>query len=126
MAKRTFNIAPKLKEPKQELPVQELSVDRIKEIVKETQEGSGSGSAPVPKPKAKSTRPKAKKAGSKKKKTTKPQGRPRRAEPVKRISSDLPEDVYMRMKREINRNGYTMNGFLARVLREYFERIDKK
>jgi hypothetical protein len=27
------------------------------------------------------------------------------------------------MKTEINRNGYTMNGFLAKVLRGYFENL---
>lgn len=126
MAKRTFKIAPKLTEEKKSLPVQELSVDHIQEIVKRTQEKEEVLLPPKAMESKQKAKPKTVKKPKAKKKPSRPQGRPRREEAVKRISSDLPEVVYMRMKAEINRNGYTMNGFLAKVLREYFERKDKK
>jgi hypothetical protein len=143
MAKKTFQIAPKLTEDKKPLPVQELSVAQIQQIVATTQNGVGretensewkgrganvvenseertpisfvQESAPVVKV-AKAPKPA-------KKKPERPQGRPRREEKVIRVSSDLPEDLYKQMKTEINRNGYTMNGFLAKVLRGYFQNL---
>jgi hypothetical protein len=149
MAKRTFQIAPKLAEDKKILPVQEMSVAQIQQIVAATQDGGRETAdgrrrtedggregrvgdmvaeslertpiyidAPVP------VAPKVAKAPKPiKKKPERPQGRPRREDKVIRVSSDLPEDLYKQMKTEINRNGYTMNGFLAKVLRGYFENL---
>jgi len=111
MAKKRLQIAPKLKNNKSEkkaLPVQNISVEAIEQIA------TGK----------KTTAPKRRKPVTNKTKTQKadkkPQGRPRRTEQVKRLSSDLPADLYDKMKEEIKANGYTMNGFLAKLLRDYF------
>jgi hypothetical protein len=135
MAKKTFQIAPKLAEDKKPLPIQEMSVAQIQQIARDgarltvdrtryTTDGEQGGGVEVSSailemaaPKMVQTKP-----PKVKKKPERPQGRPRREEKVVRVSSDLPEDLYKQMKTEINRNGYTMNGFLAKVLREYFER----
>jgi len=122
MAKRRFSIAPKLKEPDTKkvnaLPIQEISVEKIEEIA--------TGKKDVTAKAKTTTRRRTATAKTAKKKAKKPQGRPRREEPVKRLSSDLPADLYDRVKREVKDNGYTLNGFLAKVLKEYFERKRNK
>jgi hypothetical protein len=161
MAKKTFQIAPKLAEDKKPLPVQEMSVAQIQQIVAATQDvgretvdggrlmvdggrrtadgrllmGDGEQQGRVGDlveplrtsiytSEATLVAPKVAKAPKPvKKKPERPQGRPRREDKVIRVSSDLPEDLYKQMKTEINRNGYTMNGFLAKVLRGYFENL---
>jgi hypothetical protein len=140
MAKKTFQIAPKLAEDKKPLPVQEMSVAQIQQIVMETQSSEREMTdgqqgrvgdlvaetlrTSIYTPEPTLVAPKVAKATKPvKKKPERPQGRPRREDKVVRVSSDLPEDLYKQMKTEINRNGYTMNGFLAKVLRGYFENL---
>jgi hypothetical protein len=149
MAKKTFQIAPKLAEDKKPLPVQEMSVAQIQQIVAATQDGgretvdelrwTGDGGrttadggqqgrvgdlveplrTSIYTSEATLVAPKVAKAPKPvKKKPERPQGRPRREDKVIRVSSDLPEDLYKQMKTEINRNG-----FLAKVLRGYFENL---
>ena len=122
MAKKRFAITPKLKEEKKlkELPVQDISVEDIEKIAVGKQQA-------VEEQKVKKekvvTPPETKKPITNAKKTAKkPQGRPRREEAVKRLSSDLPAELYDKVKEEVRNNGYTLNGFLAKVLREYFEK----
>jgi hypothetical protein len=140
MAKKTFQIAPKLAEDKKSLPVQEMSVAQIQQIVATTQNSGREMTdeqqgrvgdlvaeplrTPIYMSEPTLVAPKVAKAPKPvKKKPERPQGRPRREDKVVRVSSDLPEDLYKQMKMEINRNGYTMNGFLAKVLRGYFENL---
>lgn len=130
MAKKRFQIAPKLKEDKKpmiNLPVQNISVDQIEKIaVKEKSKPTIEKKAIKTDEPAKVVKAKKATAPKKKKVAKKPQGRPRRTEPVKRLSSDLPEELYERVKKEVKENGYSLNGFLAKVLREYFEKKDGK
>ena len=120
MAKRTFHISPKLIEEKKVLPVQAISVAQIQQIVKDTQQ-IGEREPPPGLPEKELVEQQKRQPTKVKKAAERPQGRPRREEKVIRISSDLPEDLYNQMKIEININGYTMNGFLANVLRAYFD-----
>ena len=53
-----------------------------------------------------------KKVGNKKKKN--PQGRPRRTEPIKRLSSDLPADLYDMVKDEV-KNELEIDGFTFKL-----------
>lgn len=128
MAKTVFQIKPKLNEDvKPALPVQDFSPEKILEIVQQTapqappvlppQPRANSESAQrKPKARAAKNKPAPKNSGEPKK----PQGRPRREESVKRLSSDLPAEIYDKVQQEIKAQGYTLNGFLAKVLREYF------
>jgi len=116
MAKKRFAIQPKLteeKKPLKTLPVQNISVADIEKIaIGEEQKVEKPAPKKTRKPVAKKPKPKPKKR----------QGRPRRLEEVKRLSSDLPAPLYDKVKEEVRLNGYTLNGFLAKVLREYFDK----
>lgn len=128
MAKKRLSIAPKLQDKKvevQALPVQKISAADIEEMakVKEPQKKKTISESVVTKERSDSTpnrRAKKRKPVSKQR-----QGRPRREEEVRRLSSDLPADLYLKVKKEVKNNGYTLNGFLAKVIREYFDRKEK-
>ena len=142
MAKNRFNIKPKLGgtgvKPKK-LPVQNISVEQIEQIAIQKKAAIKKDSTPT----VKEATPKkvkkeikeapATKAASNKKSSTpsakqkkKPQGRPPRTEAVKRLSSDLPAHLYDKVKEEVRMNGYSLNGFLAKVIREHFDRKENK
>ncbi len=138
MAKNRFNIKPKLggtgSKPK-ELPVQNISVEQIEEIAIQKKAASKKESTPpTKKATPKKTKKEAKNTSSTKatsiknstaptpKQKKKPQGRPPRTEAVKRLSSDLPAHLYDKVKEEVRMNGYSLNGFLAKVIREHFDR----
>lgn len=125
MAKKRLSIAPKLQDKKvevQPLPVQKISAADIEEMAKiqEVQKKKEVAKASTTKkevnsnPKRKARKPKAV--------PKQRQGRPRREEEVRRLSSDLPAELYLKVKKEVKDNGYTLNGFLAKVIREYFDR----
>lgn len=125
MAKKRLSIAPKLQDKKvevQPLPVQKISAADIEEMAKiqEVQKKKEVAKASTTKkevnsnPKRKARKPKAA--------PKQRQGRPRREEEVRRLSSDLPAELYLKVKKEVKDNGYTLNGFLAKVIREYFDR----
>ena len=142
MAKNRFNIKPKLggtdAKPKK-LPVQNISVEQIEEIAIQNKTTSKKEHTPSSKEAApKKIKKEVKnarvaKAPPTKKSTTppsqqkkRPQGRPPRTEAVKRLSSDLPAHLYDKVKEEVRMNGYSLNGFLAKVIREHFERKENK
>ncbi len=136
MAKRIFTIAPKLTdEPHakpEPLPVQNFSVEQIEKLA------NAENSSPIYKDAEKKPRAAARKGAEKanpkpQRKNPKseirnpqspmrPQGRPPRQIEVRRISSDLPVEIYDRLQQEIREGGYTLNGLLARALREFFDR----
>jgi len=121
MAKKRLSIAPKLKEEEKEvqpLPIQKISVQDIEEMAQ--------GKVPSEEIKDVSVRKTPAQKSKKKKVSSKQrQGRPRREERVRRLSSDLPEDLYLKVKKEVKDNGYTLNGFLAKVIKEYFDRKER-
>lgn len=127
MAKKRFSIAPKLSDQKKEapqpkkLPVQKISVEAIEQIAIGDKISTKKKEA-TPKEAEKTSKPTPTKKTSisETKKKKRPQGRPKRKEPVKRLSSDLPAELYDKVKVEISENGYSLNGFLAKVLRDYF------
>ena len=143
MAKNRFNIKPKLGgtgiKPKK-LPVQNISVEQIEEIAIQKKTGSKKDivttvKAPAPKkvkkeinnsPVAKASKTKKNTPPLSSKQKKRPQGRPPRTEAVKRLSSDLPAYLYDKVKEEVQMNGYTLNGFLAKVIREHFDRKENK
>jgi len=131
MAKKRFHISPKLNEdkpstPKKVLPIQKISPEEIEKIALPKSDKKENRVAVEKTVKTKNTK-KTKEAKSiqqksdAKQQAKRPQGRPRREEPVKRLSSDLPADLYDQVKAEVKDNGYTLNGFLAKVLRSYFK-----
>ncbi len=136
MAKRTLVFAPKLLDaptPPAALPVQEFSPAQLEAIAQQPKslEFGETASKPATKPRS----PKKEKSAPRKAKSARatrpdsyrddpdkrPQGRPPRLEPVKRISSDLPAELYDQVQAELRTHGYTLNGFLAKVIRGYFE-----
>lgn len=118
MTKSKFSMQPKLDQPKT-LPVQNFSAESIEKTALNSPVASlqppGDGIGKKREVKAVSEKTVGKEAKN-------PQGRPPRTEPVKRISSDLPEDLYYLMQKELKEKGHTMNWFLAKLLREYFDK----
>ena len=134
MAKNRFNIKPKLggsaSKPKK-LPVQNISVEQIEKIAinkkaaSETSKKTPEQIKGKVKTPAKTTKKGKTAATTTVKQKKKPQGRPPRTEAVKRLSSDLPAQLYDKVKEEVKMNGYSLNGFLAKVIREYFDRKER-